>query len=763
MRLAWVCPISSRTGVGPYAQSVLRALTRRKGLDVTVLHPPCPKTDRLPMPCPTLPLSQGLIESDLPEMFDLMLYHMGNNDTHHGLILRALMAHPGPVVLHDHVYQHMLAGLHHDGTAPAPGFGALIHAVSGAAGFDYLAASGVLRASPAVSYVPWESSWAAQVPLSDVLARLATGVVTHSDFAAGAIGTAYPGSATTLFMPRPDVPVDPPDRAPGPGARLRLAATGHIGPTKGLEMLIDALACAPDLVQHYRITIAGHASDATYLQLLEGRISAQGLEGTIHLLPDPDASGFACAMQEADLFLNLRHPNTEGASLSLAEQLSSGRPAIVQASGCFAEMPPACGWHLPQGGGAEALAETLRAIAHDPREIAHRGTAAARFMGPRDAAAYADGLARFLYAGQARMARRAALASSRSTAPDPQDRDWYMSYAQVRGVMAELMTGRGLLPPDLWSCSEREIGQYVSLYLLNTAVSDPLRLGRSLAQGGPLRATKRLGLLRLMLSRACDTPTEAGHHLSDLALPIRDPALWAVILCLPPGLGLPMGLQALGQRTPPEAQAQLIELACRQGTDAALTTWLDGRGDALLDRTDMTAIRHMLHSTEAGALRPLPPLTPEINLIHVAGEPDQDALHLDGFHAPEDTGIWTARPQASIRALSDPDHPVTRLAGTAALLEAALAHETQTLTITAIEERTGRRATWSDTRPRGSDPALDWDLPLPQFSGPLRIDLSLPTCHSPRDLGASADPRPLGLLLHSLRMESGPPRLAAAE
>ncbi|MEN8657997.1 MAG: hypothetical protein ABF313_08145, partial [Marivita sp.] len=174
-------------------------------------------------------------------------------------------------------------------------------------------------------------------------------------------------------------------------------------------------------------------------------------------------------------------------------------------------------------------------------------------------------------------------------------------------------------------------------------------------------------------------------------------------------------------------------------------------------------IRHMLHRTGAGALRPLPPLTPETNLIHVAGEPDQDALHLDGFHAPEDTGIWTARPQASIRALSDPDHPVTRLAGTAALLEAALAHETQTLTITAIEERTGRRATWSDTRPRGSDPALDWDLPLPQFSGPLRIDLSLPTCHSPRDLGASADPRPLGLLLHSLRMESGPPRLAAAE
>jgi len=290
MRLAWVCPISSRTGVGTYAQSVLRALVRRKGLEVTVLHPPCAPADRLEMPCPTLPLSEALIASDLPQLFDLMLYHLGNNDTHHGMILRALMAHPGPVVLHDHVYQHMLAGLHHDGTAPAPGFGALIHAVAGASGFDYLASSGVLRASGAFSYVPWESSWAARVPLSDVLARLATGVITHSDFAARAIGDSYAGSHTTLFMPRPDVPVDPPDRAAAPGARLRLAATGHIGPTKGLEILLEALASAPDLAARYHVTLAGHAGDAPYMQMLEARIRAQGLTDSVQLRPDPDAT-----------------------------------------------------------------------------------------------------------------------------------------------------------------------------------------------------------------------------------------------------------------------------------------------------------------------------------------------------------------------------------------------------------------------------------------------------------------------------------------
>ncbi|WP_292288376.1 glycosyltransferase family 4 protein [Marivita sp.] len=767
MRLAWVCPISARTGVGTYAQSVLRALVRRKGLEVVVLHPPCPPEDRLEMPCPTLPLSEALVQSDLPALFDLMLYHLGNNETHHGLILRALMAHPGPVVLHDHVYQHLLAGLHHDGTAPAPGFAALIHAVAGAPGFDYLASGGVLRASKAVSYVPWESTWASQVPLSDVLARLATGVVTHSEFAARAIGDGYPGSRTTLFMPRPDIPVDPADRAPGYGARLRLAATGHLGPTKGLEMLIDALAAAPDLAQRYHVTLAGHAGDAAYLQMLTARVKAQGLDDRICILPDPDQASFAAVLQEADLFFNLRRPNTEGASLSLAEQLASGRPVIVQKSGCFAEMPAKCGWHLPAEAGAEALADTLRTIARDPREIATRGTAAARHMGPRNSAAYADALASFLYAGQTRLARRAALAHGRSTTAEPQDRDWHASYAQVRGVMSGIMAGRGLLPPDLWSCPAHDIGTYVALNLLDSAVCDPETLGHALLQGGGLAATERLGLLRQLLARACDIPGDTGHQLSDLALPITDPALWTVLLCLPPALALPMGLQALGQHSGPEAQARLRDLAHRNGVEATLIAYLDGRGDPVLEQPDMAPVREILHAPDTAALAVLPPLDGDTDLIRIAREAPRDAAHqplrLVGFHPPEEAGIWTARPEASIRTLAGPDHPVTALSGSAALLDAALAEGTQTLTVTATEETTGRHATWSGTRGGTEDPRIDWAIPLPRFTGPLRIDLALPACHSPRDLGTSADPRPLGLLLRSLRLQTTPPQLAAAE
>ena len=763
MHLAWVCPISARTGVGSYAQSVLRALTRRKGLKVTVLHPPCATEERLDMPCPTLPLSDALVRSDLPQLFDLMLYHLGNNDAHHGMILRALMAHPGPVVLHDHVYQHMIAGLHHDGTAPAPGFGALIHAVSGATGFDYLSTSGTLRGTAPVSYVPWESSWAAQVPLSDVLARLATGVVTHSDFAAAAIGDSYPGSAITLFMPRPDVPVDPPERAPSLNARIRLAATGHIGPTKGLDLLIDALAGAPDLAGRFHVTLAGHAGDAAYLQTLETRITAAQLTDTVRIVPDPDDTAFKAVMQEADLFLNLRRPNTEGASLSLAEQMASGRPVIVQNSGCFAEMPPKCGWHLPAQAEASDLADTLREIAHDPHVITKRGRAAARHMTGRTADAYAEKLATFLYAGQTRLARRAEAVRKRVITSEDQDKAWHQSYGQVRGLMSGILAGRGLLPPDLWAYPDEDIGQYVALNLLNTRIEDPATLSRALQQGGPLRTIQRLGLLRQLLARAASQSGDTGHHISDLALPITDAALWTVLLCLPPATALPMALQALGQRTPPEAQAKLTQLAQRNGVGTTLLTYLDGRGDPLMERPDMAAIHELLSDPDGTQLTQMPPLPPDADVVQIAGTAEARILHLTGFHPPEATGLWTAQPKACLRAHAPSDHPVSVLTGTAALLEASLRHGAVTVTIEATEETTGRSTRWSDTRPQGGDPSFDWILPLPRFTGPLRIDLTLPACHSPRDLGVSPDPRPLGLLLRSLRFESAPAQLEAAE
>ena len=53
-----------------------------------------------------------------PETCDVALYHVGNNTLHRDIYQRAL-THPGVVVLHDAVLQHLLLGMldaNHDGS-----------------------------------------------------------------------------------------------------------------------------------------------------------------------------------------------------------------------------------------------------------------------------------------------------------------------------------------------------------------------------------------------------------------------------------------------------------------------------------------------------------------------------------------------------------------------------------------------------------------------------------------------------------------------
>lgn len=270
----------------------------------------------------------------------------------------------------------------------------------------------------------------------------------------------------------------------------------------------------------------------------------------------------------------------------------------------------------------------------------------------------------------------------------------------------------------------------------------------------------RLGLLRQLLARAVQETADTGHHISDLALPVTDAALWRCLMCLPVEIALPLALQALGQRTHPDAQAKLVALSQRNGVGATLLTYLDGRGDPLMSHPKMAAVHQLLRDPDERQ-QALAPIALNTDLVPDLAE--HGSLQLSGFHPAEPGGVWTAEPKAQLTVLVPKDAPATLLSGSASLLEAALDQAAQTITVNATEKTTGRHTRWQDTRPQGGDPSFDWALPLPGFSGPLQVELSLPACHSPRALGASPDPRPLGMLLRSLRFETDQTQLAAAE
>ena len=275
IRIGWFSPVSSKTGIATYTQQVLsemRAQFSRDELDVTIYHPPV-DTDRVKMPYPTITLSDSLLKSDFFELFDVAVYHVGNNSLNHEQIYNALMRHPGVVVLHDHVYQHYLAGKSLNKNHVGPSFVSLVQNAH-ENGFQILEASGVMRADKGkVAFVPWESEWVTQVPLSQCIARLGTSTIVHSEYARSGLVTKMPPDADiqTLFMPRPDV-----ESIPFPkieeGRRIHIACCGHIGVTKGLDTLLDAFISAPELQDRFRVTIAGFGSDPVYLESLKTNI-----------------------------------------------------------------------------------------------------------------------------------------------------------------------------------------------------------------------------------------------------------------------------------------------------------------------------------------------------------------------------------------------------------------------------------------------------------------------------------------------------------
>ena len=207
----------------------------------------------------------------------------------------------------------------------------------------------------------------------------------------------------------------------------------------------------------------------------------------------------------------------------------------------------------------------------------------------------------------------------------------------------------------------------------------------------------------------------------------------------------------------------LVTRPRQEGVRAPGLAHLEERGDPVMSQPGLADVHQVLSDPDGASVMLLPALAPNTDVVRTAETAKTRMVQFTGFHPPEATGLWTALPKATLRARVASDHPVTALSGSASLLDAALAHSAQTVPIEATEETTGRSTRWQDTRPQGGDPSFDWVLPLPRFTGPLRVELTLPACHSPRTLGASSDPRPLGLMLRSLRFDSAPAQLEAAE
>ncbi|MBI4918115.1 MAG: glycosyltransferase family 4 protein [Acidobacteria bacterium] len=398
MRIAWLSPLSRRSGVSRYTVSVVDALRRRA--EVTVFAPPVAD----PLVLDGVPVA-ALTGGELPVAgYDAIVYNLGNDVEFHAAIFAAYLRHPGVVVLHDARMLGFFIGYALDGRwgenlgASVDRFAALLRHYAGNTRL-----AGLLARDP---------GRAAEILADPAAPRLfepclwhATGALVHSREMLGLVAERHGDLLPAVCLEHPfylyahEYGSRPllDRRALGVAhGRLLVVSQGRINATKRIHVLLAAVAGDPQLRSSVHLAAVG-ATDRAYRRALRRQVAELGLEAAVTFVEEADDHLLHSWVAAADIGVNLRFPATETASGSLLEQLHFGRPVIVTRTSHYDELPDDAVVKVDPADEERSLRRALLDLAADPagrERLGARGAAWARAHCDREA--YAEALLRFL-------------------------------------------------------------------------------------------------------------------------------------------------------------------------------------------------------------------------------------------------------------------------------------------------------------------------------------------------------------------------------
>ena len=166
----------------------------------------------------------------------------------------------------------------------------------------------------------------------------------------------------------------------------QLLTWGLIGPGKGIEHAIDALALLQDMPTPPRYTIAGvthpkvlATSGDRYRQSLIERAAAAGLAHTVHFdATYRDVASLTRFIGSAALVVLPYDSHDQVTSGVLVDSLAAGRPVIATAFPHAMELLPGGAGLVVPHDNPQALADAIRTVWDDPMRLEAMGAAARR-------------------------------------------------------------------------------------------------------------------------------------------------------------------------------------------------------------------------------------------------------------------------------------------------------------------------------------------------------------------------------------------------
>jgi glycosyltransferase involved in cell wall biosynthesis len=398
VRIAWWSPLPPQcSGIADYSAELLPALARHLEIELVVGERWRP--GGAPLDGFTAHPETAFPALAASGRFDAVLYQLGNNRDYHAGAYRALLTHPGVVVLHEVVLHHLVRDL----TLHAGDAAAYVAEMRYAYGLSGEAAA---RRSLATG-VPLDPF---AYPLFERVVDRSLAVLVHSDFARRLVLASRPQTrivvAPSPFSPGPGSPADQPAaRAAlgfGPDAFL-VASFGFMTAAKRPQVLLRAFARLRRRQPRAELLLVGEVSPHFDFGAVAAPELMQGVTVTGRL----ELDRFLIYMAAADVAVNLRYPTAGETSATFVRLLGMGKPVIVSRVGAFAEVPEGCCAQVDVDDGEEQLlaaylerlaadAELRRAMGENARRYAaeHHGLEGA-------ARAYAELLGRVAAEGAA--------------------------------------------------------------------------------------------------------------------------------------------------------------------------------------------------------------------------------------------------------------------------------------------------------------------------------------------------------------------------
>lgn len=333
MRIALVTPFDPDATMGRYARLILPSLLKRHDVDVW-----CPLSSRLiEAPAPVVPFESSMALGD-PRLdaYDLLLYQMGNDANHFPRILDLSLQRPGVHILHDFVLHHLVSNYYLQLLRHPMGYLHEIEKAYGKAVRRYAEETVAGRNNGL-----WETDLVSRYPLFEPVLANALGAVVHSSRHLEAVRAVFDGPSARI-----DLAVAPVHPRTGlsrsalgvPDDRVLMVSSGYINRTKLLHVVIEALHRSPQLAGQALFVIVGRDCPVESPRL-RAMVRDYQLEDSVRFTGYQTEDYLHGWLQNADLCINLRRPNTEGASCSVIEQMRHGKPVVVLREGFYAELP----------------------------------------------------------------------------------------------------------------------------------------------------------------------------------------------------------------------------------------------------------------------------------------------------------------------------------------------------------------------------------------------------------------------------------------